>query len=325
MAVDVSIIVVAWNVRQLVYDCLKSVYDQTRGISFEVIYVDNGSVDGSTEMVRREFPQAKIIQNADNKGFIRANNQAIEIAQGRYVLLLNSDTIVLDNAIAKVLAFADQHPKAGAVGCRVLSPNGELQQNCFQFYSTLNMLFDALFLSRLFPNNRFFGRKFYGGWNYDSVREVDVVIGCFSLVRMEAIKQVGMMDETFFVYGDDIDWCYRFVKAGWKVLFTPVGQIIHYGGQTTRKAANKFALQLYGSYLINVKKHYSYLTFLMCRWLTACYLFLRAPYWIVRAMLRKEERAKAFGSATTFYRGAYYCLFDWKGLLMNRQAVEGKI
>jgi hypothetical protein len=216
---DVSIIVVAWNVRELLGHCLRSVYQETRGIEFEVIYVDNGSVDGSLEMVRQEFPQARIIANKDNKGFIRANNQAIEVANGRYVLLLNSDTIVLENAIAKTLGFADQHPEAAVVGCRVLNPDRTLQESCFRFYSTLNMLLDVSWLSRAFPRNKLFGRKIYGGWDYDTTREVDVVVGCFSLVRMAAIRQVGVMDERFFVYGDDIDWCYRFVKAGWKVLF----------------------------------------------------------------------------------------------------------
>jgi len=211
---DVSIIVVAWNVRELLQNCLRSVFQETKDIEFEVIYVDNGSADGSVDMVRKEFPPVRIIENRENQGFIRANNQAIEVAKGRYVLLLNSDTIVLQNAIAKTVRFADSQPQAAAVACRVLNPDGTLQQNCFRFYSHLNMLFSATFLSSAFPKNRIFNRKIYAGWNYDSVREVDIVVGCFSLVRMEAIKQVGMMDEDFFVYGDDADWCLRFVKAG---------------------------------------------------------------------------------------------------------------
>jgi GT2 family glycosyltransferase len=322
---DVSIIVVAWNVRGLLRDCLDSVYAQTTGIEFEVIYVDNGSSDGSVEMVRSDFPNVRIIENPDNRGFIKANNQAIEIARGRYVLLLNSDTVVLDNAIAKSVRFADQHADAAVVGCRVLNPDRSLQGSCFRFYSTLNMLFDALFLSRAFPRSRLFGRKLYSGWQYDSVRQVDVVIGCFSLVRMEAVRRVGVMDETFFVYGDDIDWCYRFAKAGWKVLFTPDAEIIHYGGQTTRKAPGRFALQLYGAYLINVKKHYSSLTFLTCRVLTALYFLLRAPYWSLRGLLGRDGRMKAFASARTFFTGAYFCLFDWKRLLMNRKALQRKL
>ena len=322
---DVSIIVVAWNVRKLLQDCLRSVYAETKGIDFELIYVDNASTDGSAEMVRQEFPQVRIIQNTENKGFIRANNQGIEVARGRYVLLLNSDTVVLDNAIAKTLQFADKHPRAAVVGCRVLNPDRSLQGNCFRFYSTLNMLFDALHLSSMFPNNRLFGRKLYAGWKYDKPREVDVVIGCFSLVRMEAIKQVGMMDEDFFVYGDDIDWCYRFVKAGWKVLFTPDAEIIHYGGQTTKKAANKFTLQLYGAYLINVKKHYSQITFAICRLLTALRFLVRVPYWLTVGFIQKPRRENALQTAQTYWQGAYLCLFDWKALVMNRAAIEHKL
>ncbi len=322
---DVSIIVVAWNVRELLHNCLKSVYQETQGIDFEVIYVDNGSADGSVEMVRQEFPQARVIENTDNKGFIRANNQAIEVARGRYVLLLNSDTVVLENAIAKTVEFADAHPQAAVVGCRVLNPDRSLQDNCFRFYSTLNMVFDVLWLPRAFPRNSLFARKFYGGWNFDSVREVDVVVGCFSLVRMEAIKQVGVMDERFFTYGDDIDWCLRFVKAGWKVLFTPAGRIIHYGGQTTKKEPGRFALQLHGAVLINVKTHYHWLTFLCCRLLTACYLLERVPYWILKGIWKREGKEASFRAAKTCWLGCCYALSDWTRLLMNREKVAGKV
>ena len=323
---DVSVLVVAWNVRELLRNCLRSVYEQTNGIEFEVIYVDNGSADGSVEMVRQEFPQTRIIANKDNKGFIKANNQAIEVATGRYVLLLNSDTIVLDNAIAKTVQFADQHPEAAAIGCRVLNPDRTLQESCFRFYSTLNMLLDVSWLSRAFPRNKLFGRKIYGGWNYDTVREVDVIVGCFSLVRRAAIEQVGVMDERFFVYGDDIDWCYRFVKAGWKVLFTPAGQIIHYGGQTTKREAGRFSLQLHGAVLINVKTHYNWFTFTMCRLLTASYLFMRVPYWVCKASLRAgESKRAAWNAAKTCWLGSYYSLCDWTRLLMNREQVLDQV
>lgn len=322
---DVSIIIVAWNVRELLGNCLRSVYRKTMGIQFEVIYVDNGSVDGSVGMVQSDFPQTRIIENQDNKGFIKANNQGIEIAKGRYVLLLNSDTIVLDNVIARTVEFADTHPKAAVVGCRVLNPDGTLQQSCFRFYSAFNMVLMVLGLSRAFPNNRIFGRKIYGGWDYNSVKEVDVVVGCFSLVRMAAIRQVGMMDEQFFVYGDDIDWCRRFADAGWKIFFTPAGRIIHYGGQTTKQEADRFALQYHGAVLINVKKHYNYLSFLLCRILTAWYLSERALYAFYFGLRAREERTRTLRSAKTWFLGAYYCLFDWKALLINRMAIEDKL
>ena len=136
--IDVSIIVVAWNVRDFLCNCLRSTYEQTIGINFEVIYVDNASTDGSVEMVNQKFPQVKIIKNNENKGFIAANNQGIEIARGRYILLLNSDTVVLDNAIAKTVKFADKHPEAAAVGCKVLNPDRTLQRSCFMSHSILN-------------------------------------------------------------------------------------------------------------------------------------------------------------------------------------------
>lgn len=337
---DVSIIIVAWNVRQFLYNCLKSVYDQTKGIDFEVIYVDNASKDGSVEMVRGEFPQVKIIKNEENKGFIKANNQGIEISNGRYVLLLNSDTIVLDNAIQKTVKFADEHPDAAVVGCRVLNPDYTLQRTCFMYPSLLNMFLSATYLYKIFPKSRFFGREEMTWWNYNDVREVETICGCFSLVRNEAIKQIGLMDERYFVYGDDPDWCYRFKKNGWKIMFTPNGEIIHYGGQTTKQDVNtssspkkyrrsflmarKFRLQLHGSELIFIKLHGSKPAFLFACLFTALFLLLRVPYWFAMAMLHKNERAKSMETAGTYLIGGLYCLTNWKKLLMNKEAIAGR-
>jgi len=323
--VDVSIIIVAWNVRRLLYDCLKSVYDQTRDVDFEVIYVDNASEDGSVEVVRQEFPEVRIIENDENKGFIRANNQAIEIAEGRYVLLLNSDTVVLDNAIGKTVRFADRHPKAAVVGCKVLNPDRTLQRTCFMYPSILNMFLAATYLYKIFPQSRFFGRERMTWWDFDDVREVETICGCFSLVRKEAIEQVGLMNERYFVYGDDPDWCYRFKKNGWKILFTPKAEIIHYGGQTTKQMMREFKLQLFGSKLIFVKLHRSKLEFPVASSLTAMFFLLRVPYWIAMAALHKHKRKTSIQNAKTYLLGSFYCLTDWKNLLMNREAVKEKL
>ena len=322
---DVSIIVVAWNVRDFVYNCLKSVYKETIEIKFEVIYVDNGSEDGSVEMVKSKFPEVRIIENSENLGFIKANNQGIKIARGRYILLLNSDTIVLDNAIAKTVKFADDHPESAIVGCKVLNPDGSLQRNAFQFYSTINMIFHVTYLSKLFPRNKLFAKERYGEWDFNDVREVDVIVGCYSLVRMEAIKQVDLMDELFFVYGDDIDWCYLFVKTGWKVIFTPEPKIIHFGGQTTKKKAVKFQYQLYGSKIIHVKKHYSYKTFLICRLLTSLFFFIRAPYWLIFGIVKNKERENALQKFKSYLIGGFYSIIEWENLLMNKDIVKAKL
>lgn len=317
---DVSIIIVAWNVRKFVQECLKSVYEHTKGIDFEVIYVDNASEDGSVEMVKGSFPDVRIIENNQNNGFIKANNQGIEISKGRYVLLLNSDTILLNNAIAKTVEFADNNPEAAVVGCRVLNPDQTLQRTCFMYPSVLNMFLAATYLYKVFPKSRFFGRERMTWCDFDEPMEVETVCGCYSLVRREAIDQVGLMDEQYFVYGDDPDWCYRFKKAGWKVMFTPDGRIIHYGGQTTGQMRREFKLQLYGSELIFMKLHRSRLSFFIARFLTALFLFVRVPYWLVTGMLGKKRGRQSIATAKTYLIGALYCIVGWKNLLMNKNA-----
>jgi len=320
--VDVSIIVVAWNVKDLVRDCLKSVYEQTRDISFEVIYVDNASKDGTAEMVANEFPQVRIIRNNENKGFIIANNQGIEIAKGRYVLLLNSDTIVLDNAIAKTVRFADSHPDAAVVGCRVLNPDRTLQRTCFMYPSPLNMLLSAIYLYKIFPRSRFFGRELMTWWDYNDVREVQSVCGCFSLVRNKAIDKIGYMDPTYFVYGDDPDWCYRFKKSGWKIMFTPQAEIIHYGGQTTKQKADRFYLQLHAAKLLFIKKHKNGLKFPLACFFTSLFFLTRVPYWFAVGMLDKNKKSELLKTTKTYLKGGFYSIVDWRNLLMNKEALE---
>jgi len=320
--VDVSIIIAAWNVKDLLYNCLQSVYRQTKGISFEVIYVDNASEDGSVEIVAREFPQVKIIENDDNKGFIEANNQGIEIANGRYVLLLNSDTVVLDNAIAKAVKFADSHPEAAVVGCRVLNPDKTIQRTCFMYPSALNMLLSATYLYKVSPGSRFFGREQMTWWDYNDAREVEAVCGCFSLVRKKAIDEVGYMDPTYFVYGDDPDWCYRFKKNTWKIMFTPEAEIIHYGGQTTKKMADKFYLQLHGAKLLFIKKHRNGLTFALACFFTGLFFFMRVPYWVAAGLLNRNKTGRPLTRAKTYLKGGFYSMVSWKNLLMNKEALE---
>jgi len=323
--VDVSIIIVAWNVRQLLRDCLKSVYEQTKGVDFEVIYVDNASTDGSVQMVREHFPDVRIIENERNQGFIKANNQAIRIARGRYVLLLNSDTVLLNNAIAKTVEFADANPQAAVVGCKVLNPDLTLQRTCFMFPSVLNLFLAATYLYKIFPKSRFFGREHMTWWDFNDAREVETICGCFSLVRKQAIDKVGLMDERYFVYGDDPDWCYRFKKAGWKVMFSPEGRIIHYGGQTTSQKARAFRLQLEGSKLIFMKLHRSRAAFPLACLMVALFFLLRVPYWFAVGLAKKNQRPKAVEQAITYLIGCWYSLTNWKKLLMNRELVAAEL
>jgi len=291
--VDVSVIIVNWNTKELLRDCLSSVYEHAGNIDYEIIVIDNASTDGSASMVKNDFRQVILIKNSDNRGFATANNQGMTVAKGRYVLLLNSDTIVLDNSIANTVRFADENPRAAVTGCRVLNPDRTLQRTCFMFPSILNMLLSITYLYKLFPKSRFFGREQMTWWGRNDVRQVDVVTGCFMLVRRKAIEQAGMMDEQFFMYGEETDWCYRFRQKGWKVMFAPVGEIIHFGGQSTAQKPVAMIVQLRLSILKFMKKHYSRPAYLIARLLVALFFAIRLPAWMAKALIRPAARNEA--------------------------------
>jgi len=231
--------------------------------------------------------------------------------------LLNSDTIVLDRAIEKTISFADDNPNAGAIGCKVLNPDSSLQITCFMFPSILNMLLSSIYLYKIFPKNKFFGREQMTWWDRNDVREVDVITGCFMLVRREAIEQTGNLDESFFVYGEETDWCYRLKKNGWKVMFTPAGQIIHFGGQSTRQIRVEMILQLRGSILLFIKKHKGFLSHIFARLLTAVFFFFRVPYWLTKGIIHRRKWADSIHTTQAYLLGGFYCLMSWKKLLIQ--------
>lgn len=315
---DVSIVIVNWNTSQITCDCLKSVYRQIGNINFEVIVVDNASTDDSVEVIKNEFPQVNIIQNPVNLGFAAANNQGITRAKGRYVLLLNSDTVVLDNAISKTVSFADDNPEAAVVACKVLNPDKTLQTTCFMFPSILNMLLSSTYLYKIFPKSRFFGRERMTWWDRSNSRQVDVATGCFMLVRQDAIQQVGTMDEQFFMYGEETDWCYRFKQAGWKVMFTPVGEIMHLGGQSSRQNRTQMILKLRGSMLLFFQKYNSKFSYRLACLLICLFFSCRVPYWLGKALFSKDATNRHLQRAKTYATGAFRALHGWRGLCLER-------
>ncbi len=316
---DISIIIVNWNTKEILRDCLDSIYTcAADNVEFEVIVVDNASEDDSGTMVKEKYPEVTLIQNVTNRGFAAANNQGIAVSRGRYVLLLNSDTIVLKNAFTSAIAFADRNPEAAAVGCRVLNPDRSLQPTCFMFPSILNMILSTTYLYKLFPRSRFFGRERMTWWDRSDVREVDVVTGCFLLVRREAMEQVGLLDEQFFIYGEETDWCCRFKKAGYKVLFMPFAEIIHFGGQSTRQVATRMILLNKGSKLLFLKKHKGYFIYAMACLLIAFFFFLRVPYWLIRASASSNNRSGHLRRARTYVMGGFYAMAGGSGLYGTR-------
>ncbi len=287
---DVSIIIVNWNTCGLLGQCLQSVCTQSSSSNFEVIVVDNGSSDGSVEMVRRDFPQTRLLVNLENRGFAAANNQGISVAKGRYVLLLNSDTIVLDRAIEKTVAFADCHPDTAVTGCRVLNSDLSLQNSCFMFPSILNWFLFSTYLYRLFPRSRFFGREQMTWWARNDAREVDVVTGCYMLVRRKAIDEVGLMDERFFMYAEETDWCYRFHTKGWKNRFMPDAEIIHLGGGSAPKLGAQRARVTNRSFVRYMFKHWARPRAIAGVYMIALFYVIRLAALILKKLTTRHEK-----------------------------------
>jgi GT2 family glycosyltransferase len=309
---------VSWNTRAILRDCLRTIYAQTKTVPFEVIVVDNASHDGSAEMVKADFPQVVLLANTTNRGFAAANNQGIEVAQGRYVLLLNSDTLVLDGAIDKMVAFADEHPEAAAVACRVLNADRTWQPTAFMFPSALNLLLSALYLNKLLPRSRFFGRERMTWWNGLDMQAVEVVAGCFLLVRRAAVRQVGVLDESYFMYGEESDWCYRFHKAGWKVLYTPAAQIVHLGGASSVQIKGPMCLQLRASTLLFIRKHAGGASYIAACALVSLFFLLRLPLWLAKAAVSGPARAEHWQTVRTYAAGCWRALSGWQALCVRR-------
>jgi GT2 family glycosyltransferase len=263
-------------------------------------------------MVQKEFNRVILINNTENKGFAAANNQGIKIAKGRYMLFLNSDTIVLGDVISKTIQFADSETQAAVVGCQIRNLDGTIQRSCFMFPSILNMLLSSTYLYKIFPQSKYFGREMMTWWDHADCREVDVITGCFMLVRRESIEQIGVMDEQFFIFGEETDWCWRFKRGGWKCIFAPVGQIIHLGGQSTRMQAGPMLLQLRGSLLIFIKKNKGFVVYLFACLLTALFFGVRLPLWAIKSLLKPAQdsiRTRCYYYAKGFVnslRGASY-------------------
>lgn len=248
---DLSVIIVSWNTRQILRDCLESVTRQQTSAISEIWVIDNASSDGSAQMVREAFPDVHLIENSENVGFARANNAAIAASTGRYVLLLNSDTVVHPGAFDALVNFLDQHPEAGAAGPLTLNPDGSLQISCYPSPTVARELWFLLHLDRLRP----YGSYDMANWNTAQPRAVDAVLGACFLVRRAVLEQVGVLDPSYFMYSEEIDLCYRIRRAGWRIYWTPQAKIVHYGGQSTRQVAASMFMQLYRSKVLFFRKN----------------------------------------------------------------------
>jgi GT2 family glycosyltransferase len=256
---ELSIVIVNWNTRDLLQQCLRSVFTSQHTTTYEVFVVDNGSTDGSVEMVSQEFPAVHLIRNSENLGYSTANNQAIKHTTGRYVLLLNSDTQVPETALQQMVTFMDTHSEAGIIGPKLLNPDGSRQYSCDCFPRTPWRLFHEKTLDLCIPENHTTRQGRMRHWDYDSHFLVDYVIGAVFMIRRETLEQIGLLDEDFFMYAEDIDWCYRAVKSGWHVYYVGEIGVYHYNrgsSEKTSEQADRLRQLRTGSLLHFYTKHY---------------------------------------------------------------------
>jgi len=256
---DVSVIIVSWNARRYLEECLASIYESSAPSVPEVIVVDNASADGSPDMVAERFPNVQLVRCRENLGFARANNIGIQQSQRRYIALVNSDVKLLGRCLDTLATFLDQNPKIGLAGPRILNPDLTLQSSCRRFPNPWNNLCSATGLARLGSRHQFFSGEHMLYFRHDQVRPVDVLVGCFWMMRRETVEKVGLLDEEFFIFAEDVDWCRRCWNAGWEIVFCPDAQAIHHRGGSSVNDPVRFAVEQHRALLRYWGKHHGML------------------------------------------------------------------
>jgi|SRR5579863_10312704 len=290
---DISVVIVAWNARHYLEKCLESIASAPPRRTLETLVVDNASSDGTSEMLEARFPWVRLLKSQENLGFSRGNNLAIRRAQGRYIALVNPDVIVLPGCLDALADFLDQHPKVGNVGPRVFNPDMTQQSTCRRFPTLWNNFCSAIGLATKFKNSRIFAGEHMFFFPHNRTLAVDVIVGCFSFIRREAVEQVGLLDEGLFMYGDDVDWCRRAWKAGWQVVFYPGAQAIHDPGKTTAPYPVRFALAQQRSVLYYWDKHHGVWGRLGIRGIMVFHHAIRYAVGFAKALARAQSGAEA--------------------------------
>lgn len=287
---DVSVVIVSWNTKGLLRSCLKTVFEQTKEVSLEVFVVDNNSPDNSASMVAEEFPQVKLIANPDNKGFAAANNQALEVCTGSYILLLNPDTEIVDGAIDKLTAYYKQHQaeKLGVLVCKLLNDDGTLQKSVNKFYNFWRSFLDNRFMYNVLSQFSASTRMLTSHWEHDESRAIDWAYGAVMFYSREIHDKVGTLDARFFIYAEEMDYFMRVSKAGFTNWFIPEVRIIHYGKSSSRQRRAAMFIQNYKSFYLFLKKHYSFLDLAAYRLRAQIYLFL----WYIKFSFGSTEEDK---------------------------------
>lgn len=314
-----SIVIVNYNVRYFLEQCLKSVAKALEGIEAEVFVVDNDSKDGSVEMVRKLFPWVKLLENKDNPGFSKANNQAIRLAKGDYILLLNPDTVVEEHTFHKSLEFMDAHPDAGGLGIKMIDGKGNYLPESKRGLPTPWVAFNKIFgLSALFPRSKRFASYYLGHLSADENQEVEVLAGAYMLMPRPVLDKVGLLDEDFFMYGEDIDLSYRITKGGFKNYYLADSTIIHYKGESTKKGSLNYVRVFYKAMVIFTEKHFS------SRFAQFYSLFINLAIYLRAGLAVLSRVVKGFSQPAVdvlmLYGGLYYIKEYWEH---NHRFIQG--
>ena len=306
-----SVVIVNYNVKYFLEQCIHSIQKAMDGLSAEIYVVDNNSVDGSVRMIREKFHEVHLIENKENKGFSRANNQAIRKAKGEYILILNPDTILEDDTLVKCVKFMDSHPEAGGLGVQMIDGKGKFLPESKRGLPSPSVAFYKMFgFSALFPRSRIFSKYHLGYLDKYRIHEVDVLAGAFMMVRKSVLEEIGLLDEDFFMYGEDIDLSYRITRAGYKNYYYPLTRIIHYKGESTRKSSLNYVFLFYNAMIIFARKHFSKENARMFSLLINLAIYLRAFISIMNRFL--SRLVIPFSDALLIYGGIWFIKGYWE-------------
>ena len=314
-SIEISVVIVGWNAKHYLELCLDSLAKAPPRRSMEVLVVDNASTDDSVEMIETKFPWVQLIKSPENLGFSKGNNLAIRQAKGRYIALVNPDVIVLPGCLDALSDFLDQHPNVGNVGPSVLNPDMTQQSTCRRFPTLWNNFCSAIALATTFTKSRIFAGEHMWFFPHDRTLAVDVLVGCFSMIRRETFDVVGLLDENLFMYGDDVDWCRRARNAGWEVVFYPGARAIHDRGKTTAPYPVRFALAQQRSVLYYWSKHHGFWKTLGIRCIMVIHHLLRYSTAMMSGLVNTKKCAE--GNVRKQVSGA--CLRE----LLNGSAANG--
>jgi len=300
---DLAIVIVNYNTRDLLRVCLASIYQNQGDLDYAVYVVDNCSADGSTEMVRREFPQVNgVTQCESNCGYPAANNigfrtaglgQSSSGSEPRYVLMLNADTVLPPNALQQMVDFMDDHPQAGIAGPKLVRPDGTLDKACRRSFPSPEVSFYRLVgLSRIFPKNQRFARYNLDYLDVDKMAEIDAVVGAFMIIRGDTLRDIGLLDESFFMYGEDLDLCYRAKQKGWKVYYYPAVTILHHKGESSKQRSYHSIYHFYRSMYVFHRKHYWQSTLFLLNWLITLGIVTLGGWALLRNLFRPSGRRR---------------------------------